>query len=215
MLSAMQEFLPDEWQNLQACEARLSELRERYRVPPGGRRWPDTDPRRIAAAGEARGKVARDARNAVSDAWSDLRRTLVDGLRSGGLIAYAVPTTPGEAYHQIPRSLWDSLRIASLRDSTVSGSVHGSVKILIGHAGPDEGKSRATGRPRSEARPVVVEAYRRRLMAGEALSGAHREAAELIRILRDTHPEIKALQKSVAKWVLEEMRACDQQRTPG
>ncbi|MTH60001.1 hypothetical protein [Paracoccus litorisediminis] len=216
ILSAMREYLTAELQSVQACEAQQRDLEKQFRAPPGGHRWPETDPRRIEAAKIARGKALRAARDAVANAKNDHKLALIDGLRSGALIAYAVTGSLGDGYRQIPRSHWDELQIASLRESMVSGSATGSMKILVGRQ--RDGKQRAVGRPRSEAHAFIIDAYRKRLQAGQALyavrgeDGAHKEAAELIRILRATHPEIKSPANDlVAAWIRKELDSSDPQ----
>ena len=207
VLSAMQEFLPDEWQKWEDLKRQQRDVRERSRTPPGGRRWPETDARHISSIKMRRQAASRAASDAANSAWNDLKRALFDQLMSGDLIAYVTPGSPGDPHRQIPRLLWQELRTVSVQDSLAAGVSVGTIKILIHRAGAGEERPRAAGRPQSQARPIIMDEFRRRREAGEAQDGAHKEAAELIRIQKTTHPELEPPQaQTVARWIREELK---------
>ena len=162
-----------------------------------------------------RRQASRAAAKAVEEAHSDLVAILVERLSSGALVGYAEPASVGEPWFQNPRSIWDKKpRIASWRGSTVRGILREPVKIVICRAGPGEGQPRPTGRPGSDAREMVLEPWRRRSESGEALEGAHREAAELIRIVKAARPELKVPQEqTIAKWIRQERIQQDLQQS--
>ena len=211
LLCGMQEYLPEEWERWAAARAAQETHRKSVSVLPGRTRWPETDPRRLEAVKAAHNTRSQAVKADQQSAWVSLVAALFTRLSSGVLFAYAVPTSLDGVYRLIPPTVWQQQARLSVRSGNIVGLPTGPVKVVLWRAKSGDALGRrGPGRPRAEVRDHVENEYRRRRQSGEGLEGAHREAAAIVRILRERHPEKKFPQKqTMARWIRDWVKVPD------
>jgi hypothetical protein len=200
---AMEKYLPDEWQRWASAKADREMYRKELSTPPGGHRWPEEDPKRIAAIKDSRKATWRGLDAKMQTAWATLQAGLFGSLRSGALLAYSVPIAADDVYRLIPTATWQSLTKVSILNKQIVGLLVDPTMAVVTQGNDNRSlENRASGRPPAEARPLIEAEYKRRKQAGDGLSGAHEEASAILKALQIRHPELDfPQQQTVAKWI--------------
>jgi len=203
LLQGMQRYLPEEWARWASAKAANKAQQKSASGVPGGRRWPETDPKRLEAIKLASQKRRETCNADQQSAWASLIAALFTSLKSGALSAYVVPTSVTDDYNLVLPTLWQLQTKLSVRGSNIVGLPMGPVKIILWRANcGDAVAKRGPGRPPAETRDHVEKEYWQRRQSGEGLEGAHKEAAAILRILQVKHPEKKFSQnQTIAKWI--------------
>lgn len=144
-LRAMEEYLPEEWQRYMEAKEAVEAQQKKMRVPPGGNRWPETDPRYIAPINASRRTALRHRRNDLKSTCRELSGALLRNLQSGLLRAYAEPTFLDGQYLCIPVALWQQLTTIRIHDGALIGLRPEPVRLLICHT--DQGVKNLPGDP--------------------------------------------------------------------
>lgn len=207
-LRAMEEYLPAEWQRYIEAKEALEAQQKKMRIPPGGTRWPETDPRYIAPINASRKTALRERRSDLETAWKQLAGALLRSLQSGTLHAYTEPTSSDGQYLRIPIALWRQLTTFRIHKGQILGLRLEPVRLLICHADPGvKEPSRRPGRPAATARELFDVEFRARELSGEQLETAGKEAAAIFCILQKKHPDLVLPQEQTgAKWIRPRMK---------
>ncbi len=205
---ALEEYLPDEWRHYMAAKEAVEAQQTAMRVPPGGWRWPETEARYIAPIKAARQTELQLRRGELQAKWNELVGALLRKLKCGALHAYAEPVSLNEPYLFIPVALWQQLATIKVCGRDIMGLRPEPVRLLICKAEQGARKgSRPPGRPPADAREFFEGEFQARGVSGERLDGAHKEAAAILRILKERHPDIVLpQQQTAAKWIRPRMK---------